>query len=1360
MNPLTRVTFAGLIGALLIGAVSARPLRADESPVTPPKSAHTWTLEEAQKQLQLCPRDSYLQYVVLQLARREGKLAEVASAIHKARGGQPEPLSLFSGALALQEGMQFEILSGGAHLKVAPAEPCEPCVPAVAPGGEIEMLPPPTPYETGSGFFGLGSLINQYSSDPNVRMEELLFQSEELRQIHDEMRRFWMNDQPSHMTYQRVHGGISPEAGEVLPMPLPEQDEPTPMPPPEEDSPSAALSATADGTPILPPIPPGTTPMCEDTPDRFTILSTLRSAGHGVPYLLEEFYDDITLAVEKLVDRIDPPCFFPLVGLAQLHHRQFKCTAYFTETVEGQYPFPFQVKKRRVETIYLDRDHLHLVACTPEMMRSLTRDLTELPEETAPPQPEELPMPQEDRDEGDQTAAPGERIEWSHCWTPSAAQVFQDNPQMGTITLSNEAGQTGDSFIVAPAPQTAAAQTPVIETGQTLPSGWYLRHSSQNTPPAPDCPLPRELSNLLDATTTPAEPKEEPLPQAEILKVVPARVPVSTLKGPQIKRHNWEARLKGKPRPEVSALSRCVPHNFYLVEFRSVARMLDLLDSADQWITFFYNQSVHDARTQDVAARLQTQLAVKGDVAALRPFYDLVVEEVALTGSDLFVREGSDVTLLFRYRNEKLFRQHMDGLLVKAKAHPGAKRYTGRMLDVDYVHVETPDRTIRVYSAYPELGLHVRSNSKVGLKRVLEAIRGQTAQGKPVRRLGETLEFLHARSLMPHGAAEEDGFLYLSEAFARHLASPTLKIAELRRLKAYNHLRMIGHAALMYRTEQGKAPDSLEALAESDCCAGPFNEGDLAAPGDGRYTLADGGLTGICSRFGTARFLTPCCEIPIKEATAEEAAAYQGFVEKHAQDWRGYFTPLAVRAKVRSGQIRLEAAVLSLTGSPELAMIEKFIGGPPEHLDALPVPKRNLFSINVRLNKEALLKELGNDIEELEFLGACAGDETETGELAGTLLGLYLQGPATATAAALGIAEVEKELGRMRARADVALLAGLPRFLRKGIGNQIGLHVYDQDVPFDLNLASLLGQGLAALEGHKNGLGMESLGVLAIAVPVAGLTTTPVYLSVTVQDGRIVDDYLDRLDKVVPGLVHGLAELCGDSIRPVNGVLQPEFYKVTLKGGVQARSLSLRIGPARYRIHWARIGRGLYIANQLAVLEDIQAADLASRRHCCIEVGARRLDRGPKAHAMIRMRARNWDQALPGFKLSWAENNRQACLCNLAPLSSAARALTAPPPGQESKTASWDVRMDRVQDHAARIDGARHFCPEGGRYELSKDGKSVTCSVHGSMLDPRQPAAPADDSPTGRLMSQFGDFTAALTFTPEGPRVVVTIDRK
>jgi hypothetical protein len=53
-----------------------------------------------------------------------------------------------------------------------------------------------------------GCLINIYSSDPNRRIIELLNNSEDLRTIQNEWERIWFTDQPSHLTPERVHGGI------------------------------------------------------------------------------------------------------------------------------------------------------------------------------------------------------------------------------------------------------------------------------------------------------------------------------------------------------------------------------------------------------------------------------------------------------------------------------------------------------------------------------------------------------------------------------------------------------------------------------------------------------------------------------------------------------------------------------------------------------------------------------------------------------------------------------------------------------------------------------------------------------------------------------------------------------------------------------------------------------------------------------------------------------------------------------------------------------------------------------------------------------------------------------------------------
>lgn len=55
-----------------------------------------------------------------------------------------------------------------------------------------------------------GCMLNIWSSDPVDRTRELLVVSEDMRQIESEWRRAWFLDQPSHLTPQRVHGGVGP----------------------------------------------------------------------------------------------------------------------------------------------------------------------------------------------------------------------------------------------------------------------------------------------------------------------------------------------------------------------------------------------------------------------------------------------------------------------------------------------------------------------------------------------------------------------------------------------------------------------------------------------------------------------------------------------------------------------------------------------------------------------------------------------------------------------------------------------------------------------------------------------------------------------------------------------------------------------------------------------------------------------------------------------------------------------------------------------------------------------------------------------------------------------------------------------
>jgi hypothetical protein len=112
-------------------------------------------------------------------------------------------------------------------------------------------------------------------------------------------------------------------------------------------------------TPILPPVRDGETVQGEE-PSEARILRVLPQTVR-VPGIFEESRDDIQIVIERIVDKIDPPRFFPLVGPARLHHCGWKCTVYYRETITGTYPFAFRYTKPRIHVVYLDTDRLHIV---------------------------------------------------------------------------------------------------------------------------------------------------------------------------------------------------------------------------------------------------------------------------------------------------------------------------------------------------------------------------------------------------------------------------------------------------------------------------------------------------------------------------------------------------------------------------------------------------------------------------------------------------------------------------------------------------------------------------------------------------------------------------------------------------------------------------------------------------------------------------------------------------------------------------------------------------------------------------------------------------------------------------------------
>jgi hypothetical protein len=386
-----------------------------------------------------------------------------------------------------------------------------------------------------------------------------------------------------------------------------------------------------------------------------------------------------------------------------------------------------------------------------------------------------------------------------------------------------------------------------------------------------------------------------------------------------------------------------------------------------------------------------------------------------------------------------------------------------------------------------------------------------------------------------------------------------------------------------------------------------------------------------------------------------------------------------------------------LGGHYEGGFLAAFADGSVHHLrDTIAKEKLN-----------ALFTRAGGEVVALE-----AGDEKSTGVEVADVFHALLGG-------GLGAQGVDPER--------------VLEFVHKGIGNQIGLHCYDAEPLLDFNLPGFLGQALGTFNGRRGNFAMMELGISFL---VAALNS-PVYLSIPVRDAKTVDAFLDYLDTALARMARQARE------RDFFGV-DFDYYKLPADKGT--RAYAIRFGPLKWRFFFARIDNGLYIASKPYILDDLRAAAVDR---------AKGGDGGPVGHGMVRIRARSWQRVLAEYRLGWAENNREACLNNLGPLSSVGRALVAAAPD-----APAEVRDRELRRLADRLHAVHFFCPEGGNYQLKPDGKAVTCSVHGSALDPKQPSAPSDRTGLGKLIADLADVTATLTFLEDGLHAVVTVERK
>lgn len=401
-------------------------------------------------------------------------------------------------------------------------------------------------------------------------------------------------------------------------------------------------------------------------------------------------------------------------------------------------------------------------------------------------------------------------------------------------------------------------------------------------------------------------------------------VPVADLRSVASVDHPW-AKMMGDKRPAQEPLAAWAPHDFYYAAFRSPRAARELLDFVELWggspLRLFRLQ----ARDRRIRDRYERQLCLP--LAALAEEIDPTwVRGVAVTGSDLALAEGADLTVVFHAADCARVVAALDGHLAAAR-----KRHGTALREARHEHgkhkiesATTAGREVSLYRA--AVGDFVAcSNSLPALRRVLDAGAGTA------RRLADSPDFRYMRTVFRADEADEDGFAFLSDAFVRRLAGPAHKIATARRLEALTSLELAAHAALAAAAETGRLPADHEEFRRD---TGLVLARELAVPEGDPVTWDGRRKVAVSPVYNTVHSLTPLIELPLDRVTPAERDAYESFRQAYDETWGRFIDPVGLRLSLRPERVGLQAYILPVVGRKGYARLEALVGWGPVPADS------------------------------------------------------------------------------------------------------------------------------------------------------------------------------------------------------------------------------------------------------------------------------------------------------------------------------------------------------------------------------------------------------------------------------------------
>lgn len=358
-----------------------------------------------------------------------------------------------------------------------------------------------------------------------------------------------------------------------------------------------------------------------------------------------------------------------------------------------------------------------------------------------------------------------------------------------------------------------------------------------------------------------------------------ATVAIDSISGIETRAFDFAPLLSGK-QPTLDPLASFLPADQHAVFFPTITGLVSLVDELDRLATPLLAMADDRALDGLTFDRLQRQLCLPlSDLG--RRFGPLVLSQAAFTGSDPFLRTGSDACLLFLAHEGRgdLFADYW-----KANAARHGEIVEVKDAPLPHSFVRNADRSISSYFARRG-DLMIVTNSPFQLERVAKTLAGEVAA------LATSDDYRFFRDRYPLGA-EESALVVLPDAAIRRWCSPAYRIGDARRTLA------------LARLIEEKAK-RIETFADDPAAK-------LEEPLDPVY--------------GSIAFATPLSELAITRCTPAEAESYARFRDTYQRGFSAFFDPIALSLSAREDRFDFDLTVIPLIDGTEFEDILDITG--------------------------------------------------------------------------------------------------------------------------------------------------------------------------------------------------------------------------------------------------------------------------------------------------------------------------------------------------------------------------------------------------------------------------------------------------